>query len=191
MANIILQAIIFSALLFIPLVLSHGNVTHDNVSHDTVPCPSDKSQLNDWFNMNVRPFESRKGSLDSALESAEANPRVVKVNCDGSGDFKTINDAIKSIPNGNTNRVIISLGPGNYTENIKIESTKPFITFYGEANNMPTIVCGGTAAGYGAVESPALTVESDYFSAVNIIIVVGSQCCWFIFYFLDILLSDH
>ncbi|KAL3521357.1 hypothetical protein ACH5RR_019506 [Cinchona calisaya] len=156
--NIVL--IIFSILFFIPLVLADDNA----------PVPADKSQLNRWFRQNVQPLASRKGTLDATLVTAEANPKTIKVRVDGSGNFKTITDAIKSIPDGNTNRVIILLGPGNYTEKIKIERTKPFVTFYGDPKNMPVIVYGGTAAQFGTVDSASLIVESDYFSAVNVII---------------------
>ncbi|CDP13860.1 unnamed protein product [Coffea canephora] len=154
------KAILFSTLLFIPLVLS------DN----TVPAPADKAQLNSWFEQNVQPLASRKDTLDPALVAAEANPRIIKLKSDGSGEFKTIADAINSIPNDNTNRVIISLGPGNYTEKIKIERNKPFITIIGDPNHMPTLVFGGTAAKYGTVESATLIVESDYFNAANLIL---------------------
>ncbi|KAI3458388.1 hypothetical protein Pfo_015051 [Paulownia fortunei] len=117
-------------------------------SHDTELIPADNSQLNSWFNRNV-----------------------IKVRADGSGDFKTITDAIKSIPQGNKNRVIVSIGPGNYTEKIRVDRNKPFITLYGDPNNMPTLVYDGTAARYGTVDSATLIVESDYFSAVNLKVV--------------------
>mgnify|MGYP004706419665 FL=1 len=121
----------------------------------------------------MQPLASRKDTLDPALVAAEANPRIIKLKSDGSGEFKTIADAINSIPNDNTNRVIISLGPGNYTEKIKIERNKPFITIIGDPNNMPTLVFDGTAAKYGTVESATLIVESDYFNAANLILAVS------------------
>ena len=157
------KAILFSTLLFIPLVLSD----------DTVPAPADKAQLNSWFEQNVQLLASRKDTLDPALVAAEANPRIIKLKSDGSGEFKTIADAINSIPNDNTNRIIISLGPGNYTEKIKIERNKPFISIIGDPNNLPTLVFDGTAAKYGTVESATLIVESDYFNAANLILAVS------------------
>ncbi|XP_073020609.1 pectinesterase 2-like [Primulina eburnea] len=148
-------------LLFLPFVRSS----------DTTVIPADKSQLSSWFNQNVGPASVRKGSLEPALEAAEAGAKVIKVRTDGSGDFKTVNDAIKSIPTGNKDRVILWIGPGNYTEKIKIDRYKPFITFYGDSNNMPSLIYDGTAAEYGTVDSATLIVESDYFSAVNVKIV--------------------
>ncbi|KAL3524101.1 hypothetical protein ACH5RR_016935 [Cinchona calisaya] len=159
----LMKAIVLSALLFniIPLVLSD----------DHEPVPDDKSKLNEWFEKNVQPLESRKGTLDADLVAAEAHFKIIKVRKDGSGDFKTVNAAIESIPEKNTQRVIISIGPGNYTEKIRIERDKPFVTLYGDPKNMPVLVFHGTAAEYGTVQSASLIVESDYFSAVNIIIV--------------------
>ncbi|KAL0316966.1 UNVERIFIED_CONTAM: Pectinesterase 2 [Sesamum angustifolium] len=124
-----LEAVFMTALLVLPIVLS----TSDE------PIPADKAQLNSWFDRNIGPLDSREGTLNPALVEAEKNVTVVQVRADGTGDFKTITDAIKSVPHNNKHRVIISIGPGNYTE-------KQF----------------------GTLESGTLTVESDYFSAVNL-----------------------
>uniref|UniRef100_A0A5B6ZWN6 pectinesterase n=1 Tax=Davidia involucrata TaxID=16924 RepID=A0A5B6ZWN6_DAVIN len=140
-------------------------------SNDKAPIPANKAQVNSWYQANVKPYGERKGTLDPALVTAEASPKVIRVRKDGSGDFKTVTDAINSIPAGNTKRVIVSIGPGNYTEKIKIEATKPFVTLYGAPNAMPVLVYGGTAAKYGTVYSGTVIAESDYFSAVNIIFV--------------------
>ncbi|KAJ1410331.1 Pectinesterase, catalytic [Sesbania bispinosa] len=140
------------------------------LSDDSVPIPADKSQLETWFKSNVAPLGQRKNSLDPALVAAEDDAKVVKVMQDGSGDFKTITDAIDNIPNGNTKRVIVYIGGANYNEKIKIERTKPFVTLYGEPENMPNLTYGGTAQQYGTVDSATLIVESDYFVAANIII---------------------
>ncbi|PHU18091.1 hypothetical protein BC332_13786 [Capsicum chinense] len=135
---------------------------------DLVPIPADKSQLNSWFEANVKPLDARKDTLDPALIAAEANKTIVKVRTDGSGDFKTLKEAINSIPAGNTRRVIIWIGGGNYTEKVTIERTKPFITLYGDPKNVPNIIFHGTAKEYNTVNSATVIVESEYFSAVNI-----------------------
>ncbi|XP_059316091.1 pectinesterase 1-like [Lycium ferocissimum] len=137
-------------------------------SDDSVSIPADKSQLNSWFDANVKPLDARKDTLDPALVAAEANRTIIKVMADGSGDFKTLTDAINSIPEGNKRRVIVSIGGGNYTEKVKIERTKPFITLYGDPKNVPNIIFNGTAKEYTTVNSATVVVESEYFSAVNI-----------------------
>ncbi|XP_011076543.1 pectinesterase 1-like [Sesamum indicum] len=158
---IAVEVVFLTALLVLPIALS----TNDE------PIPANKAQLNSWFDRNVGPLASREGSLDPAVVEAEKNVTVVRVRTDGSGDFKTVTDAIKSVPQGNKHRVIISIGPGNYTEKVKIDRYTHFITLYGDPNNMPVMLFDGTAAQFGTLESATLTVESDYFSAVNLKIV--------------------
>ncbi|EEF51644.1 pectinesterase PPME1 [Ricinus communis] len=138
-------------------------------SADTTPMPDAASGIAGWFSANVKPLADRKGTLDPALEAAEANPKTIKVRLDGSGEFKTITDAVKSIPSGNTQRVIVDIGPGTYKEKITIERDKPFVTFLGPPN-MATIAFGGTAQEFGTVYSATLQVESEYFIAANLII---------------------
>ncbi|CAK8544004.1 unnamed protein product [Lathyrus sativus] len=140
------------------------------LSDDNTPIPADRSQVDSWFDKNVGPLEQRKETLEPALVSAEAGARVIKVMQDGSGEFKTITDAINSIPTGNNKRVILNIGPGNYNEKIKIDRSRPFITLYGTPNNMPNLTFDGTAKKYGTVDSATLIVESDYFVAANIAI---------------------
>ncbi|KAK4433561.1 Pectinesterase 2 [Sesamum alatum] len=156
MSYVAVEVFFVTALLVLPFVVSDELI------------PADKSQINNWFNRNVGPFASREGSLDPAVVEAERNATVVNVRIDGSGNFKTITDAINSIPKDNKQRVIISIGPGNYTEKVKIERDKHFITLYGDPKNMPVMVFDGTAAQYGTLESATLSVESNYFSAVNV-----------------------
>jgi len=52
--------------------------------------------------------------LDGKLRQAEMNSVRVTVSQDGTGDFKTITEAINSIPPYNTRRVIIAIKPGVY-----------------------------------------------------------------------------
>ncbi|KAF3433215.1 hypothetical protein FNV43_RR24317 [Rhamnella rubrinervis] len=142
---------------------------------DNTPIPPTKAALQGWFQSNVKGLEARKATLDPELVAAETgNPRIIKVMKDGSGDFKTITDAISSIPSGNSKRVIVYIGGGVYHEKIRIERTKSFITLYGAPNNMPNLTFTGTAAKYGTVDSASLIVESNYFMAVNLIIANSS-----------------
>ncbi|CAI9091948.1 OLC1v1027073C1 [Oldenlandia corymbosa var. corymbosa] len=141
------------------------------MADDNVPVPADLARVESWFNQNVQPFASRKG-LDPALTKAEGGKwRIIKVNAAGGGDFKTLTDAVKSIPDGNTNRVVIKVAPGNYTEKVTIPRTKPFVTLYGDPKNKPSFLGSGTAAKFGTLDSATVIVESDYFMAVNIIFV--------------------
>ncbi|XP_022738510.1 putative pectinesterase 63 [Durio zibethinus] len=158
--NIKVGAAICSILLLAPVVLSQNSLQ----------IPADKSQVNAWFNANIKPASARAGTLDPALARAEAEPKIIKISKGGGGDFDTITKAIASIPSGNTNRVIISIGPGSYSEKIKIERTKPFITLYGDPKNMPNLRIRVRKPVCGTVDSATLIVESDYFVAANLVI---------------------
>ncbi|KAF4379653.1 hypothetical protein F8388_023670 [Cannabis sativa] len=111
--------------------------------------PSEQSKLDDWIDHNMRAYEkdktdlsetiNNKLTLDKALTAAEHAVRVVKVSQDGKGDFNTITDAVNSIPSGNTGRVVVWISGGVYCEHIMIDRTKPFVTLYGDEDNVPVI----------------------------------------------------
>ncbi|XP_044462668.1 pectinesterase PPME1-like [Mangifera indica] len=147
---------------FIPFVVCHGII------------PADVSKLNQWITENVKEFAAQNAAngqngsgLDAVLATAEASPQVITVNQRGPGDFKTITDAVKSIPPENTKRVIIKIGPGEYKEKITIDPSRKFVTFFGDPS-IPKIMYDASAAQYGTVNSSTVAVEGDYFMAVNI-----------------------
>lgn len=160
-------------LVSLTLIIFHNIPLLTVVCDDQIPVPENKAQVENWFRTSIKPLSERKGTLDPALEKAETSkipPKIIRIRNDGKGEFKTINDAINSIPNGNANRVVISLGPGIYREKLKIERTKPFLTFYADPRTPPAeLVFDGTSAKYGTVDSATVVVESDYFNAYNII----------------------
>ena len=141
------------------------------LSQDTI-IPAEKDKVDSWFKSTVKPAKERGDMLDPDLAKAEAEPKIIKVKKDGTGDFDTITKAIDSVPSGNTQRVIISIGSGSYNEKIKIDRSKPYITLLGDAKDMPNVTFNGTAKVYGTVDSASLIVESDYFIAANLGIVV-------------------
>jgi pectinesterase len=140
-----------------------------------ITVPSETSKLDAWIKSNMKEYKdvSATKSIDNALLIAEdkANVKVIRVKKDGTGDFKTVTAAVNSVPSGNTKRVIIKIGGGDYREKIKIDRSKPFITFYGEPGNMPSISYDGTAKKYGTWDCATVAVESNYFVAVNIAFV--------------------
>ncbi|KAH0942800.1 hypothetical protein HID58_002437 [Brassica napus] len=130
-----------SLILTILLVVITWPVVYGN---DATPILQNKNRIEQWFNNNVRQ--------------------------NGRGDFKTLTEAINSVPVGNKERVIIKLGHGEYKEKVTIDRNKPFITLYGNPNAMPVLTFDGTAVEYGTVDSATLIVLSDYFMAINIIV---------------------
>lgn len=134
--------------------------------------PPAASRVNTWLWNRIRPYRLRRGSIDPNLEAAEDNVKIIKVRQDGRGDFRTLTDAINSIPAGNSQRVIVWIGGGVYREKLRIERTKPFVTFYVSPNEVAKLTYNGNALKYGTVDSATLIVESDYFMAVNLVIEV-------------------
>ncbi|KAB2596434.1 pectinesterase 63 [Pyrus ussuriensis x Pyrus communis] len=154
------------AALIMTILLTATAATAD----DNTPIPSDHSQINTWSNNNVKPYTERQSTLDPAVATAEASQTVIKVMQDGKGDFKTVTDAINSIPAGNTKRVIVHIGGGEYNEKITIPRNKPFVTLYGSPTKMSNLTFAGTAQKYGTVNSATVIAESDYFIATNLLI---------------------
>lgn len=113
---------------------------------------------------------------DKHVTVAEDGARVVRVRKDGTGDFRTVTEAVKSIPSGNKRRVVIWIGMGEYREKITVDKSKGFVTFYGERNgndnDMPIITYDATALHYGTLDSATVAVDADYFVAVNVAFVV-------------------
>ncbi|MGD9590474.1 MAG: pectate lyase [Pyrinomonadaceae bacterium] len=54
------------------------------------------------------------------------------VAADGSGDFRTVGEAIERVPEGNKTRCTIRIKPGMYVEQIRVPANKPFVSFIGE-----------------------------------------------------------
>lgn len=171
-------------------------------SHQSNLIPPDKSQLETWVSHNyIRPhlyhnysktkenITHLKFDFDRQLVAVEHAIKIIKVRKDGTGDFKTVTDAVNSIPSGNKRRFIVWIGGGEYREKITVDKSKPFLTFYGDKDDMPSITFNGTASEYGTVNSATVAVESDYFVAVNIAFVVRTlftiylRCVTFVYYF--------
>ncbi|KAL2338820.1 hypothetical protein Fmac_013266 [Flemingia macrophylla] len=99
--------------------------------------------------------------------------RVVQVRNDGTGDFRTVTDAVNSIPPGNKERLIVHIPMGVYHEKITIDRSKQLVSLIGETSgsHMTTITYDATALHSGTVNSATVSVDSDYFTAANIAFV--------------------
>jgi pectin methylesterase-like acyl-CoA thioesterase len=64
---------------------------------------------------------------------------ALTVAADGSGDFCTVQGAVDFVPAANSNRVVINVRNGTYTEIVYIGSNKPFITVRGEDRALTVI----------------------------------------------------
>ncbi|CAI0469819.1 unnamed protein product [Linum tenue] len=114
--------------------------------------------------------------LDEKLRLAEMNRIRISVSQDGSADFRTITEALASIPPHNARRVVIFVESGVYREKIAIPKTLPFITLRGDAGGDPPTITGNDTASVPGKDGMPLTtfqsatvaVDGDYFVAVNI-----------------------
>ncbi|KAM3323988.1 pectinesterase [Capsicum chacoense] len=78
---------------------------------------------------------------------SSAQPNAV-VSADGSGQYKTIKDAINAVPKKNTEPFVILIKEGTYKENIEIEKDKHNVVLIGEGPTK-TIITGDRAVKNG------------------------------------------
>jgi pectinesterase len=95
---------------------------------------------------------------------------------DGSGRFKTVQEAIMAVPSGSSNNpVVIHIAPGTYKELIYIQREKRFFKLVGE-NPTNTILTFNLYAGItnaegkpiGTFKTPSTTIDADDFTAENL-----------------------
>lgn len=58
---------------------------------------------------------------------------------DGSGQHKTINDALKTVPQNNNSPYVILIKAGTYNENVEVKDTMNNVVFVGEGTNKTKI----------------------------------------------------
>ena len=104
------------------------------------------------------------GVLLAALSfvSAFAAENVITVSFAGSGDFKTIQAAVNSIPDGNTNPCVIQIAPGRYAERVLVPRGKSLVTVRGLGKSRLDVVVTD-----GAGKRGVLSVSADDFRAEN------------------------
>ena len=98
------------------------------------------------------------------------------VAADGSGRFKSVQEAIMSVPSGSReDPVVIHIAPGTYHELIYLQREKRFFKLVGE-NPTNTILSFNLFAGMtnaegkpiGTFKTPSTTIDADDFSAENL-----------------------
>jgi len=58
--------------------------------------------------------------------------RPIVVAADGSGDFRTVQQAVDHVPHKSKQRVVIQIKPGVYREQVRIRRDKPYVTLRGQ-----------------------------------------------------------
>jgi len=109
-------------------------------------------------------------------QAAQKNQTDITVALDGSGQFKSVQDAIMSVPAGTeTNPVIIHIKPGTYKELIYIQHEKRFFHLVG-GDAAKTILTfdlhanlpGTNGKPIGTFRTPSTVIDADDFTAENI-----------------------
>src|SRR5438552_873760 len=114
----------------------------------------------------------------SALASSTrlAEPIDLIVAADGSGQFKTVQEAIMSVPSGSPAKpVIIHIKPGVYQELIYIQHEKRFFKLVGEdpektvlTFNLHANITGPDGKPIGTFRTPSTVIDADDFTAENL-----------------------
>ena len=114
-------------------------------------------------------------SINSFSVINSDSEKIYTVAKDGSGDFKTIQEAIDAVENGHLTTSKIIIKKGTYREKITVPASKGPITFEGESLNETIIVNDDYASKkkadgkeFGTTGSSTIFIFSDNFSAKNI-----------------------
>lgn len=110
-------------------------------------------------------FDSTVSAMDLFIRNCfgkkQKGPGIIKVAKDNSGQFHTINEAIRSVPANNPEPVTIFIRHGVYREKILIDSTRPRITLVGE-DPMLTIITYDDHTGKKAPDSSVIDTRSSW-----------------------------
>jgi PelA/Pel-15E family pectate lyase len=89
-----------------------------------------------------------------AQNAAGGKPDLI-VALDGSGNVKSVQEAVDRVPENNKKRFVIFIKPGIYREQVRIPANKPYISFIGESPektvltfNLSNKEAGSTSASY-------------------------------------------
>jgi pectinesterase len=107
--------------------------------------------------------------------AAFALPATIQVAQDGTGQYRTVQEAIDSAPSNGTERFIIHIKPGVYRERVAIPHNKRFITLLGDdpgttilSWDLYAAVEGPDHKPIGTFRTPSAIIEADDFRAENL-----------------------
>lgn len=101
------------------------------------------------------------------LQSSTSPPNVV-VAADGSGDYKTVSEAVAAAPDNSKTRYIIKIKAGVYRENVEVTKKKKFIMFLGDGRSN-TIITGNRNVADGRTTFNSATVGKSMFLFFSLI----------------------
>ncbi|ERM97506.1 hypothetical protein AMTR_s00123p00050980 [Amborella trichopoda] len=111
----------------------------------------------------------KKRVIDSPLLSSKIpSSHTIKVDLDGDGDFKSVQEAVDSVPEGNSDWVTIHVRAGVYREKVIIPEKKPYIFLRGNGKGKTWIVWNDSGAKNETSESATFAVYAPNFIAWGI-----------------------
>jgi pectinesterase len=98
------------------------------------------------------------------------------VAADGSGQFKTVQEAVLSAPAGSRNHpAVIHIKPGTYKELVYVQREKSFVKLVGDdpgktilTYNLQANLPGPDSKSIGTFRTPSTTIDADDFTAENL-----------------------
>ena len=128
----------------------------------------------------VRPYLPLLCFLWFAVTTEAKTPAQLIVAADGSGQFRTVQQAVDQVPENNTQRVVIRIKPGVYSEQIRVPRGKRFLTFRGDDPRKTILTFRLSALEAGNTRLAFSTfINADEFRAENVTFEnsfgVGSQ----------------
>lgn len=133
--------------------------------------PKQQSEHNRFLETITDKFPTWVTSMDRKLLEAglEAVKPNVSVAQDGSGEYKTVSEAVAAAPDNSKTRYVIYVKKGTYKENVQIGKTKKNITLMGDGM-ASTIITGSLNVidGTPTFKSATVAVDGDGFMAQDI-----------------------
>lgn len=165
---------------------------YNNHTSQSLPVGWNAVQANQYTQTNVKGFKVEgtvSGSTLPVVAYVSVLPDLgqggspILVAADGSGDFKSIQAAINSVPDQNNNRVVIFVKNGIYYEKVLIPETKPYISLIGESkdgailtydDNPKKTALDGTSLGLGTYNDYTFMIKGHDFYAQNMTFINSS-----------------
>ena len=72
------------------------------------------------------------GYSSPVAQSVAKTPKTITVAADGSGQYKTVQEAVNAAPDNSAVPFVIHIKAGKYESNVIVPKNKPNITFQGE-----------------------------------------------------------
>jgi pectinesterase len=118
----------------------------------------------------------------STVQLAAADAEAVTVAADGSGKYKTVQEAVTAAPKDRETRFTIRIKPGVYREVVVVPKNKPHLAFVGDSaeNTKITFDNGANTVGadskpLGTIKTQTVQIEADDFYAENITFENGAD----------------